>query len=257
MSLIKQSTQLLRDEGISGLAKGAYRYLWWNGGMDLEYSVRLLFDLPVERQIRGESTKFIIGSKSELKRVTTFSGEKPVLRWFTRQIKSSDVVWDVGANIGTYSLFASPFAEQVVAFEPHPKNVEWLEENANLNRTNIDIRPIALSDEGGTAYLDVSKEYAGAGGGSISTEGSYEISLNKGDKISPQPDIIKIDVEGHEYSVLKGMTQVLENVRVTLIELHEDDELGKVQDILRENSFETEVRWEIGTRQFVVGEKRP
>ena len=256
MSLIKQSTQLLRDEGISGLAKGAYRYLWWNGGMDLEYSVRLLFDLPAERQIRGESTKFIIGSKSELKRVTTFSGEKPVLRWFTRQIKSSDVVWDVGTNIGTYSLFAGPFAEQVVAFEPHPANIERLKENANLNQTNIDIRSTALSDEGGTAYLDVSKDYAGAGGGSVSDAGSYEISLRRGDKIAPRPDIVKIDVEGHEYSVLRGMTQVLEDVRVILIELHKDDDLEKVQNILQENSFKTEVRWEIGTRQFILGKKR-
>ena len=255
MSLIKRSAQLLRSEGPSGLAKGAYRYFWWNGGMNIEYQIRSLFDLPAEREIRDVSSSFIIGSKGELKRVTAFSGEKPVLKWLTHQIKSSDVVWDIGANIGTYSLFASSFAEQVVAFEPHPENVERLEENANLNQTSIDIRPIALSDEEGTAYLDVSKEYAGAGGGSVSTEGSYKISLNKGNKISPRPDIIKIDVEGHEYSVLRGMMQVLENVRVILIELHEDDELEKVQDILRENSFETEVRWEIGTRRFVVGEK--
>lgn len=79
--------------------------------MDIEYYLRSLFDLPAKREIRGESTRFIIGSKGELKRVTTFSGEKSVLESFINQIKSSDVVWDIGANIGTYSLFAGPFVE--------------------------------------------------------------------------------------------------------------------------------------------------
>lgn len=164
MSLIKCSIQLFRDEGPSGLAKGAYRIFWWNGGMDIEYYLRSLFDRPVKREIRGESTRFIIGSKGELKRVTTFSSEKPVLEWLIHQIKSSDVVWDTGANISTYSLFTSSFAEQVVAFEPHPANMNRLQENANLNKSDIDICSIALSDEEGTAHLDVSKEHAGAGG---------------------------------------------------------------------------------------------
>jgi FkbM family methyltransferase len=164
--------------------------------MDIEYYLRSLFDLPAKREIRGESTRFIIGSKGELKRVTTFSGEKPVLESFINQIKSSDVVWDIGANIGTYSLFAGPFAEQVVAFEPHLANINRLQENANLTESDTDIRSIALSKEEGTAYLDVSEEYAGAGGGSVSVEGSYETSLVKGDDILPRPDIVKIDVEG-------------------------------------------------------------
>jgi FkbM family methyltransferase len=256
MSLIKRSIQLFRDEGPSGLAKGAYRLFWWNGGMDIEYYIRSLFDRPAKREIRGESTRFIIGSKGELKRVTTFSSEKPVLEWFIHQIKSSDVVWDIGANIGTYSLFASSFAEQVVAFEPHPANINRLQENANLNKSDIDIRSIALSDEEGTAHLDVSKEHAGAGGGSVSAEGSYEISLKKGDEIIPRPDLVKIDVEGHEFRALKGMTQALQNVRCVLIELHENDDLEDIEDLLQANSFETEVRWEIGTRQFIIGERK-
>ena len=87
MNLIKRSTQLLRDEGPSGLAKGAYRYFWWNGGMNIEYQIRSLFDLPAKREIRDVSSSFIIGNKGELKRVTAFSGEKPILEWLTHQIK--------------------------------------------------------------------------------------------------------------------------------------------------------------------------
>ena len=94
------------------------------------------------------------------------------------------------------------------------------------------------------------------GGGSVSAEGSYEISLKKGDEIIPRPDLVKIDVEGHEFRALKGMTQALQNVRCVLIELHEKDDLEDIEDLLQANSFETEVRWEIGTRQFIIGERK-
>jgi hypothetical protein len=79
----------------------------------------------------------------------------------------------------------------------------------------------------------------------------------KGDDILPRPDVVKIDVEGHEFSVLMGMTQALQNVRCVLIELHKNDDLGEIEDLLQANSFETEVRWEIGTRKFIIGEKKP
>jgi hypothetical protein len=53
-----------------------------------------------------------------------------------------------------------------------------------------------------------------------------------------------------------GMTQALQNVRCVLIELHEKDDLGEIEDLLQANSFETKVRWETGTRKFIVGEKK-
>lgn len=52
------------------------------------------------------------------------------------------------------------------------------------------------------------------------------------------------------------MAQALQNVRGVLIELHENDDLEDIENLLQANSFETEVRWEIGTRKFIIGEKK-
>lgn len=47
-----------------------------------------------------------------------------------------------------------------------------------------------------------------------------------------------------------GMTQALQNVRCVLIELHKKDDLGEIEDLLQANSFGTEVRWKVGTKNL-------
>jgi FkbM family methyltransferase len=135
--------------------------------------------------------------------------------------------WDVGANIGAWSLFLAGTKpiERVFCFEPDPGNQRIL----NMNRLRngipdmINIRDVALSDHPGeatfygdpltgcTGSLEQSSDFIEKHYGAKRTE--YQVTLSTIDtEIAaglPPPDFMKMDVEGHELSALKGATRLL------------------------------------------------
>jgi FkbM family methyltransferase len=128
------------------------------------------------------------------------------------------VALDVGANIGNHSLFLSDIFERVIAFEPNPLARSLLQINLELNRiTNVEVKPVGLSDRNGTATL----EFDPINLGGASTSGLAKkptvarrstIELVVGDEaVDPQVPVgfIKVDVEGAEEAVLRGLEQTL------------------------------------------------
>jgi FkbM family methyltransferase len=150
-------------------------------------------------------------------------------------IRHGDVVWDVGANVGLYSiLFAQQVGSEgmVVAWEPSPTNLPRLH-SALLNAANAMVRPIALGDRQGTATLILGKDSLGATSRiidspeSTSDQGVACVSMASGDELVgtgdvPSPIVIKIDTEGFELEVLRGLTETLRrpSLRAVCVELH-------------------------------------
>ena len=144
----------------------------------------------------------------------------------TRQ-KSPDalIFADVGANIGIFTIttaIRNP-AMRIHAFEPNPQSFALLQENLSLNSiTNVVAINSAVGAEPGTASLDVSSPCAGTH--SLFSSGSTRlevplVSLDQYFEVrASAPDVIKIDVEGYEPLVLKGMATILkqENLQVIL-----------------------------------------
>lgn len=137
-----------------------------------------------------------------------------------------DRVWDVGANVGLYTeLFADwvgPSGE-VVAFEPGPPAYAQLKQRV-ATRGNVQAFKLALGQERGTVALHVSAE-----GTTNSLVGrgvaAVDVEMETGDMVRrehglPQPDIIKIDVEGYEEEVLRGLSETLLACRAVLCEVH-------------------------------------
>jgi FkbM family methyltransferase len=129
------------------------------------------------------------------------------------------VALDVGANIGNHSLFFSDLFERVIAFEPNAITRALLKMNLDLNAAdNVEVQPIGLSDGEGTATLQFDPINIGA----ASTSGVARIQgrtrqsvieLRAGDSVvkSTEPvGLIKVDVEGAEEAVLKGLNGVLQ-----------------------------------------------
>ena len=130
---------------------------------------------------------------------------------------------DVGAYTGIYSIYAAMMGCRVESFEPNPKVHERFEENAGINFDKmrgwngaISHNRCALSDKAeGYNYFNVNPAVELTSGGSL--EGGiapntkrYPVQVNTYDgNYDPKPDIIKIDVEGHEMSVLRGMKKTL------------------------------------------------
>lgn len=128
---------------------------------------------------------------------------------------------DVGANIGTYSITLSPLFSEVKAFEPHPKTTRILALNIDLSQAgNVEAVNAALSDRNGRAKLGGNSDdnLGAASKQECSREGvdSYEVETVRGDDWLAGRDslarlaFVKVDVEGHEHSVLEGLRAALE-----------------------------------------------
>lgn len=163
-----------------------------------------------------------------------FSSEYDELSSFLQTIKIDDVVYDVGANTGLYSLFAAENCQRgtVVAFEPYPPNVEVLRQDIVRNGLdNIEIVEVGLSNSVGEAeFNQPGTKDVGYGSSSINTESrgsTVKVQTTTGDYlvnngVYPTPDIVKIDVEGAEPLVIEGMEKILSesNCRAVFCEIH-------------------------------------
>jgi FkbM family methyltransferase len=151
-------------------------------------------------------------------------GEKRVNSAIIELTREGDVVWDVGANVGVYTrqfLQRVGSSGHVVAVEPVPANAAQLAALGPAERLTVVEAALATSD--GQSSLVVS----GAEGETSSVgdgPGALTIRVARGDTLLadgvPQPQIVKIDVEGFEGDVVDGMPDVLRGVRGVIVEVH-------------------------------------
>ncbi|MBW2320195.1 MAG: FkbM family methyltransferase [Deltaproteobacteria bacterium] len=139
-------------------------------------------------------------------------------------VKPGDLCLDIGANVGAITLvmsFATGPKGKVIALEPHPGMVERLKANVELNRVdNVSIMPVALSDSAGRSILYTPEEdQINQGRSSLKpSQGiNREITVEKITGEMLQDEIgnrlckfIKIDVEGHDFIVLKELAFIIE-----------------------------------------------
>lgn len=210
---------------------------------------------PQIMTINNVSASFRVTSASERWRVNQYMGEKPVLETFVSSIKPNDCIWDIGAAVGTYSCLAANAGAYPIAFEPHPINYDRCIENLKINNANGDVHDFALGNQTGTLQLSKDAK-VGTGKHQISNDGELSISVKRGDDIdAPDPDIIKIDVEGYEQQVLFGMTRRLSTARVVFVECHSElqVESDKIQDLLSKQGFSVENIQTSRSEKYLIG----
>jgi FkbM family methyltransferase len=202
--------------------------------------------------------------------------ELDTIGWIDRFIKGS-VFWDIGANVGTYSLYAAIRREvSVLAFEPMAANFYVLNKNIQLNAVDNRVYAycIALSDRTDLGVLNMA---SGAMGAAVSQFGKAgEMSRYAEENVSgwtqgmiafsiddfirhfdpPFPNYVKVDVDGLEPAVLQGARETLCNPRLNslMIELNVSDNeeyLGAVR-LLKESGLRLVSRGVIqGTKEEV------
>lgn len=153
--------------------------------------------------------------------------ESEVLQALLAALREDGVLWDVGANFGLHAVSvacARPRA-RVVAFEPNPSELARLRAHAYANHAAVHAVPIALSDHPGRMTLHLGPP--GNSGMStlrawsgLRTSGSADVAVDHGDALIargelPLPTVLKIDVEGYEATVLRGLRQSLIDPRCT------------------------------------------
>ncbi|HEX4157992.1 MAG TPA: FkbM family methyltransferase [Rhizomicrobium sp.] len=140
---------------------------------------------------------------------------------FARLLQADVEFFDIGANIGWYSLLAGRRLESrgiVHAFEPVPENVALLARNVAANAlNNVRVNPYALGRTNGTTPIFLSADNKGDHRAYPSSEEGRQ-SIAAGlrrfdayfDRSTRKPLVVKMDTQGFEYDVLLGMGDVLE-----------------------------------------------
>lgn len=142
---------------------------------------------------------------------------------FSSLVRPGHVVYDIGANVGFFTLLSARLCApggSVVAFEPFPRNLNYLHQHVALNRlVNVTVVEAAVSDVCGAGFL------GGRAGNpaevALAREG-LPVSLVTIDECVarrglPPPHLLKIDVEGAESAVLRGAASVLSSCRPAVI----------------------------------------
>ena len=183
--------------------------------------------------------------------------EKQTQEYFLKNIRDDDVIYDVGANIGIYIVwFAKLFSlKQIVAFEPEAANYSELLKNIRLNKlSNVIALPIAASNRAGyeSYFLQDVKEgnnsgflgdYEQPGRSFISKQTVHLETIDTlvQDGLITLPDVVLIDVDGGELSVLQGMSNSLQKCRIVAVEVSEDTR-SDVDRFLTDHNFKLSVK---------------
>jgi FkbM family methyltransferase len=191
-------------------------------------------DKVLRMSLGGLNAQFRVHTAEEFRILESFGGgEAPVLERVLSRLPEGAAVYDVGANVGLYTIFLAKKVGprgSVVSFEPDGTNYSHLVENVSLNGlATVTCVQSALGEkagEGNLAQGDIIGNYSlltKPGPGLRSTP----VAIVSGDvyaeeKGLPVPHLLKVDVEGFEYAVLQGLHRTLRNAscRAILIEVH-------------------------------------
>lgn len=184
--------------------------------------------------------KFSCPNNMTLWRAKTFFTKEPDTIEWINNFQPEDIFYDIGANVGTYSVYAAVRGVKVISFEPESQNYAILNKNIYLNsvQEKIDALNIAISEESSIGYLYINEFTIG---GALNNFGdnlnykrerfspefkqavaSYRLDDLIESKKFPVPNHIKIDVDGLEASVINGALKVLDNpaLKSILVELN-------------------------------------
>lgn len=193
---------------------------------------------------------------------TIFDKEPETIQWID-EFENNSIFWDIGSNIGLYSIYAAFKKEniKVCSFEPSTSNLRTLSRNISINNLHqkINIIPFALSNlenkflllrerdftEGGALNaFGVDYDYSGKKFNFLNSYNTFGTSLDSliKQKILETPNYIKIDVDGIEDLILDGSKDILidKNLKSILIEINDrfETQKNKIIQTMKNNNFE-------------------
>jgi FkbM family methyltransferase len=197
----------------------------------VRFGVRRRLGRRISVEIDGKALLYECDSFVDAWRVRTMlEKERGTIEWIRTEVRKGDVFYDVGANMGIYvPLAASVVGERgrVYAFEPHVGNAHTLLKNVRLNKLAhlVTVVTSALNDRGGFLPFNYYSDVSGSSMSQLNdsrddndreftpvfTELKYAttIDLLIATEVIKAPQHIKIDVDGNELLILRGMRELL------------------------------------------------
>ena len=172
-------------------------------------------------------------------------------------IDSDSTLFDIGANVGFYTVLGSNFCSEVHAFEMDPRLASIVSTHFDQGRngsTDVHIVPSPVGETSGKFVTFTPHQPGNLSTNTVNTEqfspqknSDFQIQTISIDdyvaKSGVQPDVLKIDVEGFELSVLNGLTETVDDVQALLVEIHPNllkrhgSSAGEVLDIISQYGF--------------------
>lgn len=213
--------------------------------------------------IEKKEIKFFIPNTVTEWRVDTLLSKEPeTIKWIDEFDGEKKIFWDIGANVGIYSIYAVVKHQniEVVSFEPSFSNLRTLSRNISINNLEdrITIFPLPLSNSDNKFQMMEESEFIegwsmnsfGTGlnfeGKDFKSKNKYKIygcSIDKilNDRILKKPNFLKIDVDGIEHLILEGARDYLadKELKSILVEINENfkDQFEGVLNILKKSNF--------------------
>jgi len=200
----------------------------------------------------GQILFFCPGALPVWRAQTLLTKEMETIEWIDT-FEKNNVFWDIGANVGCYSLYAAKKGVSVLSFEPSSANYHVLCKNIELNKMYdyISSYCVAFSDNSELAYLNMSTlEIGGAMNSFGRSIDEITIVGEKKNVISrqavigfsvddfikhynpPFPNYIKIDVDGIEDKIINGAKETIKDDRVNSILVEIDDNESNCRDYI-------------------------
>jgi len=186
-------------------------------------------------------------------RSDSFFLKEPETLSYISLFKRTDIFWDVGANVGLYSIFAAKIKNcKVYSFEPSVFNLEILARNINKNNLQgkINIIPLSLSNKNCEGSFNIASDSYGSALSSFKNKKnkkniySYQtISFNSdfliNNKIIEKPDYIKLDVDGNEIDILNGIEKNISKVKSIILEMdyRNSSKIKMIHNYFKKNNF--------------------
>lgn len=189
--------------------------------------------------------KVRLASRLDRQALTGEANERLLIKLINRTIKEGDVFLDIGANMGFYSIYASKkYGALSFAFEPSYRELQRIYNNLILNESSsVTVFPFGLSDKQQTLLLKIFDE-SNPGKNSVVSEShqfneSVLCNFAKLDQLITKDMIIKtkickIDVEGYELHVLRGMKENMAHMNTCIFYI----EMNPEQIALAGGTFE-------------------
>lgn len=203
----------------------------------------------VDADTAAGPVRFYCPTKSSLYWPRGAYGDEPATVAWLDGFADGDVLWDIGACVGVFALYAAKRGHRVFAFEANPYSYGCLVRNVALNGLEDRLRPfcLALDDTAGSATFHLSSDEAGSvantidgdtAGRVVGATAQAEVTVLKASVdhlvaafgLTP-PTHIKIDVDSIEDRILDGAVQTLRgpSVRSVLVELGTHDDAQRAQ----------------------------
>jgi len=228
--------------------------------VNIKYYIKKPFHMGEDVKVNDYYMKLDPTDKGVSRELFVFGIREPTSTKIMKEIVGKDMVCvDIGANIGYYVILESLQTKRVYAIEPVQENLDFLKENIELNNLdNVQVYRFAIGDTHGIVNMcipgkknlsyivhDNPQREHDPYGSNIQHEEVGMVTLDEFCAFEDvEPDIVRMDVEGHELYILRGMKQTLSRMKQgswIFIEMHliplGDKGVNEIYYILEQNGF--------------------